>query len=224
MDKSTFTNHAKAWDVVEHHEQQRESSVVQAARQRAQAQAYPSSSAAEGSLIATYIAGLAAPSVIEIGTHAIVETAQIVHAMRGTGKLTTVDPSSEGASAVRALCDHIADQTNTTLRVVNADPTVFLPRLNGNDYDLIVVSGTPTNYAAAYQQAPRLLRRGGHLIFMNALAMRGTASKGGLTNPADRSEQATMMRELLTTIEDDERFVYAFTPTGDGLLIASYLG
>lgn len=39
-------------------------------------------------------------------------------------------------------------------------------------------------------------------------------------NPADRSDKAIAMRELLTTVEDDEGFESTLTPDGTGLLIA----
>lgn len=50
--------------------------------------------------------------------------------------------------------------------------------------------------------------------------MRAPHARGGLTNPADRGEKAVLMRELLEQIEDDERFVTAMAPAGDGVLIA----
>ena len=44
--------------------------------------------------------------------------------------------------------------------------------------------------------------------------------RGGVINPADRSDKAIAMRELLTTVEDDEGFESTLTPDGTGLLIA----
>ena len=43
---------------------------------------------------------------------------------------------------------------------------------------------------------------------------------GGVINPADRSDKAIAMRELLATVEDDEGFESTLTPDGTGLLIA----
>lgn len=222
MDKRTYDAHAKAWACIEDHEASREGDLVRKARAIAEAHHMDPGSAAEGALLNTFTRMAGASSVIVIGTGALVETAQLVTGLHGAGKLTAVDSSAQGATMVRALFDAIGERTRTTLRVVNADPAVFLPRLNGDDYDLIVVGGEPSNYGAAYEQAPRLLKHGGLLVLTNALAMRGKDSKGGLTNPADRSPMATMMRELTATIEEDERFTCASTPTGDGLLIAAH--
>ncbi|MEE1296312.1 MAG: methyltransferase [Bifidobacterium sp.] len=222
MDRNTYDNHAKAWAFIEEHEADREGDLVREARAIAEANGLPVGSAAEGALLNTFARLTGASSIIVVGTGALVETAQLATGLDGAGKLTAVDSSAQGAAMVRALFDDIADRTRTTLRVVNADPSVYLPRLNGDDYNLIVVGGEAGNYAATYEQAPRLLKRGGVLVFTNALAMRGAQSKGGLTNPADRTPMAVTMRELLAELEDDERFISAMTPTGDGLVIATH--
>jgi predicted O-methyltransferase YrrM len=133
-----------------------------------------------------------------------------------------VDSSVQGGAQVRMLLKSMEDDTRTTLRMVSAQPGVYLQRLNGADYDLIVVCGDASNYEPAYEQAPRLLKHGGTIVFTDALAMASPHAKGGLTNPADRSPKAVMMRGLLDRIEDDERFVTALTPAGTGLLIAGY--
>ena len=101
---------------------------------------------------------------------------------------------------------------------MNAPASVFLPRLNANDYDLIVVAGDAENYAATFAQASRLLRVHGVIVFTDVLALED--GQGGMINLADRSDKAIAMRELLTTVEDDEGFESMLTPDGTGLLIA----
>lgn len=39
-------------------------------------------------------------------------------------------------------------------------------------------------------------------------------------NPANRDAKSIAMRTLLETVESDERFITALTPTGTGLLVA----
>ena len=199
MDKRTYDNHAKAWVCIEDHEAAREPELVRRARALAEHAEIAPSPASEGFLLAAFARMTKATSAIVVGTGSLVETAQLVEGLDGAGKLTAVDSSAAG---------------------VNAAPAVFLQRLNGNDYDLIVVSGDPSNYMPVLEQAPRLLRRGGAVVFTDALAMRAPHARGGLTNPADRGEKAVLMRELLEQIEDDERFVTAMAPAGDGVLIA----
>lgn len=220
MDKRTYDNHAKAWVCIEDHEAAREPELVRRARALAEHAELAPSPASEGFLLAAFARMTKATSAIVVGTGSLVETAQLVEGLDGAGKLTAVDSSAAGVAAIRAFFSDIDDATRTTLRAVNAAPAVFLQRLNGNDYDLIVVSGDPSNYMPVLEQAPRLLRRGGAVVFTDALAMRAPHARGGLTNPADRGEKAVLMRELLEQIEDDERFVTATAPAGDGVLIA----
>ena len=223
MDKRTYDNHAKAWVCIEDHEAAREPQRVRDARDRARRADLTPCAASEGFLLCAFAHMTKASSVIIVGTGALVETAQLIDGLAGTGKLTAVDPSAVGSAAIRAFFSDIDDTTRTTLRAVNASPAVFLERLNGNDYDLIVVCGAASNYMPVLAQAPRLLRKGGAVVFTDALAMHAPHAKGGLTNPADRGEKAVLMRTLLEQVEDDERFMSAMTPAGDGLLIATLL-
>lgn len=220
MDKRTYDNHAKAWVCIEDHEAAREPQSVRRARELATQAELSPCPASEGFLLAAFARMTKATSAIVVGTGSLVETAQLVDGLDGAGKLTAVDSSAAGVAAIRTFFSAIDDTTRTTLRAVNAAPAVFLQRLNGNDYDLIVVAGDASNYMPVLEQAPRLLRRGGAIVFTDALAMRAPHTKGGLTNPADRGEKAVLMRELLERIEDDERFTSAMTPTGDGVFIA----
>lgn len=221
MDKRSYINHAKAWECIEDHEAARETPFVRHAarwRSRRSCPHAPQRWAA----CSTPTRHSHASSVIVIGTGSLVETAQLVEGLHGEGKLTAVDSSVQGGAQVRMLLKSMEDDTRTTLRMVSAQPGVYLQRLNGADYDLIVVCGDASNYEPAYEQAPRLLKHGGTIVFTDALAMASPHAKGGLTNPADRSPKAVMMRGLLDRIEDDERFVTALTPAGTGLLIAGY--
>ncbi|WP_101671097.1 O-methyltransferase [Bifidobacterium anseris] len=220
MDKRTYDNHAKAWVCIEDHEAAREPQSVRRARELATQAELSPCPASEGFLLAAFARMTKATSAIVVGTGSLVETAQLVDGLDGAGKLTAVDSSAAGVAAIRTFFSAIDDTTRTTLRAVNAAPAVFLQRLNGNDYDLIVVAGDASNYMPVLEQAPRLLRRGGAIVFTDALAMRAPHAKGGLTNPADRGKKAVLMRELLERIEDDERFTSAMTPTGDGVFIA----
>ena len=155
-----------------------------------------------------------------VGTGSLVETLQLAHALDNKGLLTAVDSTAQGIALIRKLFNRLSDDTETTLRAVNASAGVFLPRLNAENYDLIVVAGDPENYAAAFAQAPRLLKPHAAIVFTDVLAFDSATSAGGVLNPANRDAKSIAMRELLETVESDERFVTALTPTGTGLLVA----
>lgn len=220
MDRTSYTNLAKAWEYVEEHAVARQSEMLHTAIRRAQEAGFPQGSAAQAELLSTLVHLTDATSVIMVGTGSIMETLQLVNGLHGTGQLTAVDSSPQGIVLIRSLFADLMDHTATKLRAVHAPVDVFLPRLNGDDYDLIVVSGDVSNYAATFEQAPRLLRARGMVAFTDVLAMDGPDAKGGLSNPADRSDKAVAMRDFIESVESDERFVSTLTPTGTGLLFA----
>lgn len=220
MDRTSYTNLAKTWEFAENHALARQTEALQAARMRAEEAGFSQGSAAQAELLATLVHVTDASSVIVVGTGSIVETMQLINGLNGAGQLTAVDSSEQGIVLIRSLFASLADGTATKLRAVNAPAGVFLPRLNGDDYDLIVVAGDAANYAATFAQAPRLLRAHGTVVFTDVLALDGQDTSGGVLNPANRNGKAVAMRELIETVESDERFTSTITPTGTGLLIA----
>lgn len=220
MDKTSYTNLAKAWEFAEDHAFARQTNALNAARTRAEEAGFPQGSAAQAELLSTLVHLTGATSVIAIGTGSVVETLQLIAGLDNAGQLTAVDSSAQGITLIRSLFARLSDGIATKLRAVNAPAGVFLPRLNGDDYDLIVVAGDAANYEASFAQAPRLLRAHGAIVFTDVLALETPESNGGVLNPADRGTKAVAMREFVETVESDERFVSTLTPTGTGLLVA----
>ena len=220
MDKTSYANLARAWEYVEDHAYSRQTQALLDAREQAAQCGLAQGSAAQAQLLHTLACMMRSTSVITIGSGSLVEIVQLVDALHGTGQLTAVDSSTQGIALIRKIFFALSDTTQTTLRAVNAPVNVFLPRLNGTDYDLIVVSGDATNYLDTFAQAPRLLREHGVIVFTDMLAFEGDEANGGVPNPADRSDKAVVMRQLLDMVQDDDRFESSLTPTGTGLLIA----
>ena len=211
MDRTSYTNLAKSWEYVEDHAFSRQSTDLNAIRTHAEEAGIPQGSAAQAELLRMLVHMVNATSGIAVGTGSVVETLQLVNA---------VDSSSQGIALIRTLFNRLSDETQTTLRAVNAPVDVFLPRLNAENYDLIVVAGDAENYGASFEQAPRLLKKHGVIVFTDVLAFDAATSAGGVLNPANRDAKSIAMRGLLETVESDERFVTALTPTGTGLLVA----
>ena len=220
MDKTSYANLARAWEYVENHAYSRQTQALLDAREQAAQCGLAQGSAAQAQLLHTLACMMRSTSVITIGSGSLVEIVQLVDALHGTGQLTAVDSSTQGIALIRKMFFALSDTTQTTLRAVNAPVNVFLPRLNGTDYDLIVVSGDAANYLDTFAQAPRLLREHGVIVFTDMLAFEGDEANGGVPNPADRSDKAVVMRQLLDMVQDDDRFESSLTPTGTGLLIA----
>ena len=192
MDRTQYTNLAKAWEFTEEHARERESDALTDTRTAADESGQLQGSAAQARLLGMLVRITGAASVIAVGTGSLVETLQLAHALDNKGLLTAVDSTAQGSALIRQAF--------------------------ANDYDLIVVAGDAENYAATFAQASRLLRVHGVIVFTDVLALED--GQGGVINPADRSDKAIAMRELLTTVEDDEGFESTLTPDGTGLLIA----
>ena len=214
MDRTSYTNLAKSWEYVEDHAFSRQSTDLNAIRTHAEEAGIPQGSAAQAELLRMLVHMVNATSVIAVGTGSVVETLQLVNGLDNSGQLTAVDSSSQGIALIRTLFNRLSDETQTTLRAVNAPVDVFLPRLNAENYDLIVVAGDAENYGASFEQAPRLLKKHGVIVFTDILAFDSATSAGGVLNPANRDAKSIAMRGLLETVESDESFVTALTPTG----------
>ena len=150
MDHTTYENLAKAWDYVEEHATARQSNELKELRIAAQEAGMPQSAAMQAALLAVLVRLTNARSVIAVGTGSLVETLELVRGLDGEGQLTAVDSSAEGIALIRKSFDRIQDETDTTLRAVNATAGTFLPRLNANVYDLIVVAGDASRHPACF--------------------------------------------------------------------------
>jgi predicted O-methyltransferase YrrM len=211
MENMSYTDAVKAWELAEQNARQSEKPALSQARVQAEQDKMPQGSAAQANLLRFITTAMKATSVIVVGNGSVVETLQLVDALGDDGLLTAVDSSAHGISLIRQQFTILADedQIKTTLRAVNASPEDFLPRLNADSYDLIAVCGEVENYEPTFNQAPRLLKQHGIIAFTD---MGGTA--------VNDSGKAAKMRELLSVVQDDDRFDSALTPTGTGLLLA----
>lgn len=209
------------WTNVEDHALKRQSTGLAQARARATEAGAPQGSAAQAELLRVLEHMVGATSVIVVGTGAVVETYQLLDGLDGHGLLTAVDSSAQGIAMIRSLLRELSDSTQATLRAVSAPARVFLPRLNAADYDFIVVTGDTDNYRATYDQAFRLLSKGGIIAFTDMLPF---AEQSGETSDdkaaAVDAGKADAMRQLLADVEEDERFDCTLTPNGMGLLLA----
>ncbi|WEV72968.1 methyltransferase [Bifidobacterium sp. ESL0790] len=211
MDNTTYTDMAKAWQLAEAHALELEGDTLAKARDEAERSGLRQGSAAQARLLRYLVRTQKADSIISIGTGAIVEALQLVSGLDGAGQLTAVDSSARGITIIRRLFADISDQesSRTTLRAVNTSPATFLPRLNAESYDLIVVSGITSNYEPTFAQAHHLLKQGGRIVM---------ADMAGLASGEKGKPEA--MRALIAEVEDDERFETILTSVGTGLMVA----
>jgi predicted O-methyltransferase YrrM len=165
-----------------------------------------------GASALTFVAALLdAKAVVEVGTGAGVSGHALLRGMRPDGVLTTVDVEAENQRVARATFAAAGINPART-RLITGRALEVLPRLTDGAYDIVFVDGDKAEYSAYLDQAVRLLRVGGAVIFDNALWHDKVA------DPAQRDNQTIELRALVNALRDDERFIATLLPVGDGLL------
>ncbi|KFF30870.1 O-methyltransferase [Bifidobacterium bombi] len=227
MTETTQESAGAAWALAEQQAQANEPEAQKRARTQAEQSNWPLSSAAQNQLLTFMTKALHATSVISVGTGSVLEALALAAGLDDNGQLTAVDSSARGITAIREQIGKInarpddlqggeddseKRQKHITLRAVNADPSVFLPRLNPSSYDLIVVSGDKDNYLPTFKQASYLLKDRGFIIFTDIIG-------SGVSTP-DNTKPA-IMRNLMESVEASDDFTSVLTATGTGLLIAT---
>lgn len=156
---------------------------------------------------------IGARNVVEIGTGCGVSGVWLMRGMRPDGVLTSVDVEAEHQRRAR-LAFAAAGFAAQRVRLIPGAALEVLPRLTEGHYDLVFCDGDKLEYSHYLEQALRLLRPGGVVVFDNALWHDRVA------DPAVRDGATTAVREMLADVRDDERLVPVLLPVGDGLLVA----
>lgn len=165
-----------------------------------------------------FLAGaVQARNVVEVGTGTGVSGLALLRGMQPDGVLTSVDLEAEHQRLARQTFAEagIAPQR---FRLIAGSALDVMPRLTDGGYDLVFVDGDKVEYGEYLEQALRLVRRGGVIVFDNALWHDRVA------DPSQRDPETSAIRELLATVSGDDRLLSVLLPLGDGLLAAQLVG
>jgi len=166
-----------------------------------------------GAALRLLAAVLGARTVVEIGTGTGVSGIWLLRGMAPDGVLTSVDIEAEHQRHAREafLAEGVAPSRT---RLITGRALEVLPRLADSSYDLVLVDGAKDEYPEYVEEAARLLRPGGVLAIDNSLWHDKVA------DPAQRDPDTIAIRSVLSSLLEDERFLVALLPVGDGLLTA----
>lgn len=156
---------------------------------------------------------ISAKNVVEIGTGCGVSGVWLMRGMRSDGVLTSVDVEAEHQRLARTAFA-AAGFPPQRVRLIPGAALDVLPRLTDGHYDLVFCDGDKHEYTHYLEQALRLLRPGGLVVFDNALWHDRVA------DPSVRDAATVAVRDMLATVRDDERLMPLLLPVGDGLLVA----
>ena len=154
-----------------------------------------------------------ARAVVEVGTGSGVSGLALFAGMQPEGVLTSVDIEPEHQQAAREAFLAIGIPTQR-FRLIAGPALSVLPRLSDGGYDMVFIDADKVEYAEYVEEGFRLLRHGGVLAVDNALWHDRTADESHI----DAETEA--VRIALNIVRENENFVPALLPVGDGLLIA----
>lgn len=168
-----------------------------------------------GAALRFLAAAIGARSVVEIGTGYGASGLWLLRGMSPDGILTSVDVNGAYQEYARDLFSRAGFGAGRA-RLIRGSAHEVLPRLTDGGYDLVFVDADETSYVFFLDEALRLLRPGGLLVFTSALSV--PAEKDGPLRAPTPGEVA--VREVLHRVREGEEFIPLLIPVGDGLLAA----
>jgi predicted O-methyltransferase YrrM len=157
-------------------------------------------------------ATIGARAVVEIGTGTGVSGLWLLRGMATDGTLTSIDMDPEHQRVARSAFV-AAGYGPSRLRLINGMGLDVLPRLTDGGYDLVFVDAGPADYPRYLEEAVRLLREGGIVVFAGTLA-------AAVVDPEASDASTAGLREVSRQVRGDDRLVPVLLPLGDGLLAA----
>jgi predicted O-methyltransferase YrrM len=188
-----------------------------AARQRAAEVGVGSVDAPTGAVLRLLAAATRAKAVVELGTGVGVSALWLLRGMREDGVLTSVDSEAEHQRLAKLSLAE-AGVPSGRARLISGRALEVMPRLSDAAYDLVFCDAARAENLDYLEQAVRLLRPGGCVVFAGALA------GGRVADSAARDPETVAMRELARAIREDTRLVPAAVPVGQGLVAAAVTG
>nr|WP_312863398.1 O-methyltransferase [Spinactinospora alkalitolerans] len=176
-------------------------------------------SAASGAALRFLATAIDARAVVEVGTGCGSSGIWLLRGMRVGAILTSVDIEPEYQEFARDAYQQAGFAANRA-RLIHGRALEVLPRLTDAAYDMVFIDAVKTEYPDYLHESLRLLRRGGVVVFNNALdASHMTDGPLRVSDP-----DTAAIREVGRLVREDERLVPLLLPVGDGLLAAIRTG
>jgi len=169
-----------------------------------------------GAMLTFLASAIGAKAVVEVGTGTGVSGLCLLRGMHAEGVLTSVDLEAENQRLARDSFTE-AGFAPQRFRLIAGAGLEVMPRLTDAGYDLVFLDGDKIEYGEYLDQAVRLVRPGGVIVYDNALWHDRVA------DPSQRDPETTAIRELLQRVANDESLRSVLMPLGDGLLAAQLI-
>lgn len=169
--------------------------------------------AATGAHLAMLVSAIGAKAIVEAGTGAGLSGLWLLSG-NSDCVLATIDTESEHQVAAKASFRD-GKITATRTRVINGKASEVMSNMADSAYDLVFLDADRETLELQLHEASRLLRPGGVIAIAHALW------RDRVPDPAIRDETTAVYRDALRFFVNNDDFVSAMSPIGDGLLLAS---
>lgn len=187
--------------------------MIQEARARAADSGIETVSPSVAALLTFLAASVSAQAVVEVGTGTGVSGAALLSGMTPGGILTSIDTEAESQRYARETFASLGHESSRA-RLIAGRALDVLPRMSDGAYDVVVVDADRSEYPAILNQAKRLLRIGGLVIFI------GMDTGGMLADPARRDAEASAVKDTAAAVRGDSEWSAALLADGEGILVA----
>ncbi len=186
-----------------------ESEAIRTARAKGADLGCTTVSGSTAALLSVLAATLGANAVVEVGTGTGVAAAALLAGMDEDGILTSIDVEAENQRVARELLTALGyDHVRT--RLIAGRPIEVLSRMTDNAYDIAFVNADAAEYPTILQQAQRLLRPGGMVIFSGVQP----------TGEGGRNPETVAINDIVATVRDADHWLPMLLPVGTGVLAA----
>jgi 16S rRNA (guanine(966)-N(2))-methyltransferase RsmD len=131
---------------------------------------------------------------------------------RGAKRCDFVETRPASLHALKANIAALRMKERT--RVFKKDAIPFAAALDEGAYDLVFVNEDATTFEQLLEEALRLTRNGGYIVFEHALRHNRVADL------SQRDSHTVATRQFLERVREDEALMPVLLPVGDGLMVA----
>lgn len=166
-----------------------------------------------GAHLAMLVSALSAKAIVEAGTGTGVSGLWMLSG-NNSAVLATIDTEGENQAAAKKAFADAKIPANRT-RVISGRAIDVMSNMADAAYDLVFLDADRDTLEEQLHEASRLLRPGGVVVIAHALW------RDRVPDPAMRDDATAVYRDVLRFFSNNDDFVSALSPVGDGLLIAS---
>jgi predicted O-methyltransferase YrrM len=170
----------------------------------------------QGQLMALLARLINARLYVEVGVFTGYSSLAVALALPEDGRVVACDLSAQWTRIAQRYWQEAGVAHRIDLRLGPAADTLRVLETEGcaGQVDMLFIDANKEGYFGYYEQALRLLRRGGLLLADNTLW------SGSVVDQADQSPDTRAIRRFNEILRDDERIDVSLIPIGDGLTLA----